>query len=253
LAIIPKHWRQMVRARAIGVMLVSLVIAGCSNSSTGPGGTNEQPYPDIDGLVAYYEFDGNLENEASDAHHGTGSRALTYTTDRHGHADSAVHVDTSDEILVPDDPELDITGGITLAVWVRPEASDRAYAAVIDKKYTEAYSFGIYGGIADPDTVYMISYVSDNPDGTPTLVPMGTGAWSHIAFTFEDSTGKGRYYFNGAVVDSSTRSVLLGTSDEDLRIGGSFRTDDYKGAIDQVAVFDRALTPAEVAVLFAFE
>lgn len=241
------------RALAFGALLVALVVAGCTCSSTDPGEKDEPTHPDIDGIVAYYEFDGDLENEVSDSHHGTASGAVTYTTDRHGSANAAAHVERAAEVLVPDDPELDITGGITLAVWVRPEASDRAYAAVIDKDYTEAYSFGIYGGIVDPDTVYIISYISDDSDGTPNVVPMGTGVWSHIAFTFEDATGRSRYYFNGAVVDSSTRPVVLGTSDEDLRIGGSFLGDDYKGAIDQAAVFSRALTPEEVGALFAFD
>lgn len=232
-----------------------MAISGCS-SSTGPGDTNDQTdaeYPDINGLVAYYEFDGHLENEVSDSHHGTASRALTYIADRHGSPESAVYVNTPDEILVPDDPELDITGGITLAAWVRPEASDRAYAAVIDKKLSEAYSFGIYGGIVDPDTVRMLSHISNDPDGTPDLIPMGTGTWSHIAFTFEDATGKSRYYLNGAVVDSSTRSVVLGTSDEYLRIGGALQGDDYKGAIDQVAVFNRTLATPEIIELSVFE
>ena len=241
------------RVLLIGALLVSLMLVGCSSNSTGPGEPNDLTYPDISGLVAFYDFDGDLENEVSDSHDGTANRAVTYTTDRHGSADAAVYLETSDKILVPDDPELDITGGITLAAWVRPQASDRAYAAVIDKKYTEAYSFGIYGAIADPDTVYMISYVSGNSDGSPDVVPLGTGAWSHIAFTFEDSTGKSRHYFNGAIVDSSTRAVVLGTSDEALRIGGAFLSDDYKGAIDQVAVFNRALSPGEISALFMFD
>lgn len=249
---VPEHGKETVRVLAVTTVLVSLVIAGCS-SSTGPGEEGEPPYPGIAGLVAFYEFDGDLRNEVSDSHHGTANRLLAYTEDRHGSADSAVYVDTPDKIVVPDDPELDITGGITLAAWVRPEPSNRAYAAVIDKKYAEAYSFGIYGGIADPDTVRMISYVSDHGYGVQNAVPMGTGAWSHIAFTFSDSTGKGRHYLNGALVDSSTRAVVLGTSDEELRIGGAFLSDDYKGAIDQVAIFSRALTPAEVRALFAFE
>ncbi len=246
-------WEAAMNKLASGLLLLLLLLAGCSSSVTAPDETEDLTYPDISGLVVYYEFDGDLTNEVSDSHDGTANRALTYVSDRHGSANSAVYMNTSDKVVVPDDPALDITGGITLAAWVRPEASDRAYAAVIDKKYTEAYSFGIYGAIADPDTVYMISYIDYDADITPNIVPMGTGAWSHIAFTFEDSTGKSRYYLNGAVVDSSTRSVVLATSDEDLRIGGSFHTDDYKGAIDQVALFSRALTPTEIGELFAFE
>ena len=110
----------------------------------------------------------------------------------------------------------------------------------------------MYGGIADPDTVRMISYIDGHVDSSPDLVHMGTGIWTHIAFTFEDATGKGRFYLNGSVADSSTGSTTLAVTDEDLRIGGSYLGDDYKGAIDQVAVFNRALTPAEVVELFTF-
>jgi hypothetical protein len=244
--------RHIMRRLAFGLMLAACVVTGCS-SSTGPGKNDKPAYPDMEGLVAYYKFNGNLENEVSDLHDGTASGSITYTADRHGSAGRAMYVGTNDKAVVPDDPELDITGGITLAAWVRPEASDRAYAAVIDKKYTEAYSFGIYGGVTDPDTVEMISYISHAGAFTQPLVPMGTGVWSHIAYTFEDASGKGRFYLNGAVVDSSTRASGLATSDEDLYIGGSFLGDGYKGAIDQVAIFNRALTPVEVGELFAFE
>jgi len=234
-----------------GVTLL-LTLVGCS-SSTGPDETEELTYPDIGGLVAYYEFDGDLENQVSDSHDGTANRVIAYVADRHGSDGAALYVNTSDEVVVPDHPDLDITGGVTLAAWVKPEPCDRAYAAVIDKKYTEAYSFGMYGGIADPDTVRLISYVDGHPDSSPDVVPMGTGTWSHIAFTFEDSTGKSRFYLNGSVADSSTRTITLAMTDEDLRIGGSYLGDDYKGAIDQVAVFNRALTPPEVMELFTFQ
>ncbi|MBL7077614.1 MAG: LamG domain-containing protein [Kiritimatiellae bacterium] len=234
-----------------GVTLLLLTLVSCS-SSTGPDGIEESTYPEISGLVVYYEFDGDLENEVSDSHDGTANRELAYVADRHGSASAALYVNTSDEVVVPDHPDLDITGGITLAAWVRPEASDRAYAAVIDKKYSEAYSFGMYGGIADPDTVGLTSYIGSGGDWSPDIVPMGTGTWSHIAYTFEDSTGKGRFYLNGSVADSSTRAVTLAVTDEDLRIGGAYLSDDYKGSIDQVAVFNRALTPVEIGQLFAF-
>jgi hypothetical protein len=250
--VIPIERRSALRGLACAGVMLLLTLISCGGS-TNPDGTEESTYPDISGLVAFYEFDGSLENEVSDSHDGTAAGEIAYVADRHGSDGAALYVNTSDKVVVPDHPDLDITGGITLAAWVKPEASDRAYAAVIDKKYTEAYSFGMYGGISDPDTVALISYISYEADGSPSIVPMGTGVWSHIAYTFMDATGKGRFYLNGSVADSSTRSIVLTTSDEDLRIGGAYLTDDYKGAIDQVAVFNRALTPAEVRELYEFQ
>jgi hypothetical protein len=236
--------------RLAAVTLMALIIAGCGDS-TGPGRSEKPPYPDIAGLVAFYRFDGDLENEVSANHHGTASGEITYVSDRAGSPGHAIHVDVSSEVVVPDHGNLDISGGITLAAWVKPETFDRAYGAVIDKNYTEAYSFGMRGGVS-PDTVSLISYIADARRGSIRIVPLGTEAWSHIAFTFEDATGKRRFYLNGALADSSTGDAVLGASDEDLRIGGAFTTDDYGGAIDEAAIFNRALTPAEVSELFTF-
>ncbi len=164
----------------------------------------------------------------------------------------AIHVERDDFVLVPDDPELDITGAITMAAWVNPEASDRALAAVIDKNYTDAYTLGMWGGIADPETTYMRVYISDTNIHSDKLIPMGMDDWSHIAFTFDEETDRYRFYFNGSVIDSGLRPETIGTSDEDLRIGCSFAGDGYKGKIDEVAIFDRALTASEITELYLF-
>jgi hypothetical protein len=240
--------------RILGLALVTLVfltLAGCSDS-TGPDKTEKPTYPDIAGLVAFYPFDDDLKNAVSDDHHGTASGELTYVADRDGSTRRAIHVDVSSEVIIPDHADFDIGGYITLAAWVKPDPFNRAYGAVIDKNYAEAYSFGLHGAVG-PDTVCMISYIGDVNSWSSDIIPLGTETWSHIAFTYEEATGKSKYYFNGAIADSMTRGGVLGVSDADLRIGGGFTTDDYGGAIDEAAIFNRALTPAEVSQLFAFD
>jgi hypothetical protein len=228
-------------------LLALLLLLGCS-SSTDP---DEATSPDIPGLIVFFEFDGNLENAVADRHHATSHDVPVYVEDRHGRAASAIYAST-DTIRVADHPELDITGEITLAAWVRPEFSNHAYNAVIDKNYDEAYSLGMSGAV-EPDTVAIRGYVTDESFWHSQAIPYGTGTWTHIAFTFVDSTGRGEFYINGAPVGGTTRSITLGTCDKDLRIGVAYYRDRYRGAIDQVAVFNRALSPQEIAALFAFE
>ncbi len=229
---------------------LALTIAGCSSSS---GPSDNPPYPDIPGLVVFYEFDGDLENEVADEHHGTASRAVTYVPDRDGAADGAIHVDKYDVISVPDHADLDITEAVTLAAWVSPEASDQAHASLIDKNHNEAYSLGMWGGIADPDTTLFFCYIAGEFENSPYLLPMGTGVWSHIAVTFDDATDRMRLYFNGSQVDSGNIGASIGVTDQALRIGGSQPAGFYKGRIDEVAVFDRALTHEEVEELYQFD
>lgn len=231
-------------------VLTLLAFVGCG-TSTGPDETEPASYPDIPDLVVFYDFNGTLENATSDEHHGTATNTIDYVEDRHGTQGSAVHV-VSSTILVADHPDLDITGSITLAAWVRPELSNYAYNAVIDKNYTEAYSLGM-GGASEPGTVDLRGYITDGSFWKSKVVPYGTETWSHITFTFVDSTGSGEFYVNGIPVGGGTRSVTLGTCDKDLWIGVSCYGDKYVGALDQVAIFNRALSPEEVNELFAFE
>lgn len=233
------------------VPVAALIAVSSCSTSTGPGQSGDLPYPDIPGLVVFYEFDGDLTNAVSDEHHGASSREISYVEDRHGAASSAVYV-VSDTIHVPDHPDLDITGAITLAAWVNPEFSYHAYNAVIDKNYNEAYSLGMHGAVS-PDTVGLIGYISDNSLWVSNAVPYGTDTWTHIAFTFVDSTGRGEFYLNGDHAGGMNSSTTLGICDKMLRIGVAYYGDRYKGAIDQVAIFGRALSPAEVGELFSYE
>lgn len=234
----------------LGCVLIVLGVVGCS-SDTSPDTREQAEYPDIPGLVAFYDFDGDLTNSISELHNGTTAGEIAYVHDRMGTAASAVTV-TNDTIHVADHPDLDITGSLTLAAWLNPDPSPYAYACFVDKDYyLAAYSLGIHGA-SGADTVTMVAFLLDEHFWSDEVVPVGTGEWSHVAFTYSAPTGKGKFYFNGAPAGSTVHEVTMTASGEDLRIGTSMYRDKYKGAIDQLAIFDRALTPEEVDELFNF-
>lgn len=88
---------------------------------------------------------------------------------------------------------------------------------------------------------------------TDPLVPMGMDVWSHIGLTYDSATGRIRVYFNGAKVDSGLTAGPIGTTDADLYFGYAPGGGQYKGKIDEVAIFDRALTEEEMVELYEFE
>jgi hypothetical protein len=238
------------RLAALLVVSSALVLAGCSDSSTNP---SESPaYPDIDGLVVFYPFDGDYDSTVGDAHHGTPSRGVTFVDGRPGSPGQAIHVDTDDFVTVPDHPDLDITGDVSAGAWVNPEASNRSFATLFCKGADDSYGMGMWGGMADPETTDFRVRISGEPEYGPSAVPMGMDVWSHIAFTFHDATNLVRFYLNGVKVDSGYVSSSLGVSDEDLLIGDHPSLGEYKGSVDDLAIFDRALTGAEIAQLYEF-
>src|SRR5205823_1292544 len=78
--------------------------------------------------------------------------------------------------------------------------------------------------------------------------------WTHIALTYDGTMAK--LYANGVVVGTLPTSVTMNTA-QDFFIGG--RTNDprgphyfdFPGRVDEVEVFSRALTDAEIAAIFA--
>lgn len=235
----------------VSTLVVLAALAGCGEYIT-----KEIPevfYPNIDGIVAFYQFDGTLADSVPDSIHATSDQVLVYVSDHNGRADAAVYVSgTADTILVPTRGSFDITGELTLAAWIRPEEPPYAYASIVDKGFTEAYSMGIVGASA-PDTTWLVLYIGGEDFSVPRAVPLGTGEWTHVACSFVESRDVAHLYVNGALADSSFQLTDIAVTGYDLRIGNSQWNDAFVGAIDQLAVFDRALTPSEVSELYSFD
>lgn len=233
--------------------LVALTLVGCG-SSTSPDETDNLPYPDIAGLVAFYQFDGNLSDSGPDSLDAESARDPAFIADHNGTAASAVYVDgTADTIWVPSRGAFDFTNAFTLAAWVRADLPPYAFAAIIDKGFADGgYALGIPGG-HEPDTTALTLYVNDEEAWVQNAVPMGTGEWAHVACTFDNGTGDVRFFVNGDLFDAGAWDLDLGTSEHDLRIGTSWWRDAFRGGIDQVAIFDRVLTAAEVREVHEFD
>ena len=80
--------------------------------------------PEIDlgqGLVAFYPFNGNANDESGNNHHGT-AHYLTFTTDRLGSPNSAASFNGKYSYMeIPDDKDFDFgkTTSFTIAFWIR--------------------------------------------------------------------------------------------------------------------------------------
>jgi len=73
-----------------------------------------------DGLVAHYPFDGDANDVSGHENHGT-VKGATLTVDRFGNPNSAYHFDGNNLIAIEESDSLDITGNMTIALWVQPD------------------------------------------------------------------------------------------------------------------------------------
>ena len=80
--------------------------------------------------------------------------------------------------------------------------------------------------------------------GLPKTNLIPTNAWTHVVASYDGDTI--RIYQNGALIQSAASpGVANYPAGGKFRIGGSF----FRGWVDEVAMYDRALTPAQVAAL----
>ena len=213
------------------------------------GGTN----------VAYYKLDGDATDEKN-SHNGTVSN-ITYAFGRYGAA--ASFNGGSSSIALSGTTSL---SSRSISMWVRPNTLTTTSFLFDTMPHTASQNtFGVWGaiitsggdfaGCADKynGSTYAAVYVTDNP------IPFNQ--WTHIVFTATGSTLKA--YFNGVEQnhDDSTiysqRAIATGVSLANMRLGdvrSGYNTQDtytFNGLMDQVRIFDDALTQEEVDALYA--
>jgi hypothetical protein len=135
---------------------------------------------------------------------------------------------------------------MTLEAWVYPTATSTNWtAAVIKERGTTGLAYALYAtdGAAKPPAGYIDKSGTDyNATGTSVL-PLNS--WSYLAATYNGSAV--RLYVNGTQVASRSLSGSMASSTAPLRIGGDSVWGEYfKGLIDEVRVYNTALTTAQI-------
>jgi hypothetical protein len=213
------------------------------------------------GLVAAFNFDeggGATANDASGmANNGAISGAAWTTAGRFG---GALSFDgASNWITVPDSPTLKLASEMTLEAWIRPAAltgwrpilyKESPFSATVPATGT-GMSYALYASdLNAPPSVYaMTSAGSDqwiHALGT-AMLPLDT--WTHVAGTYDGSAL--RLYLNGVLVKTTPHTGPIFDTTGPLRIGGSAivvpgGAQFFKGFIDEVRVYSRALSPLEI-------
>ena len=160
-----------------------------------------------------------------------------------GRFGSALSFDgVNDWVTVPDANSLDLTTGMTLEAWVRPSVSG-GWRTVVFKERPGGLVYSLY---SSTDTGRPSGEVLTST-GVETRGPaaLPTSTWSHLATTFDGSVL--RLYVNGTLASSTTSAGSIATSTGVLRIGGnSVWGEWFAGLIDEVRVYNRALSAAEV-------
>jgi len=223
----------------------SLSLTGFGPASTLPAARTAE-----EGLVAYYPFHGQA-NDASGHHNDAAVSGPVLTTNRFGQANDAYLFDGIDDFMsVADNASLDIRDHITLAAWIFPKVRKSEKIMVKGE--------ALHGNTAAPFGLSLSGsgdiIFSLRPDLQFTQLRRhgySLNQWLFIVGTYDGSTMK--LYIDGSLANTQSITGLLNSNDDALLIGTrlKLRSDTFNGKIDDIRIYNRALSAREVQTLYA--
>jgi len=199
--------------------------------------------------VAFYPFSGNANDLSGMNNHGTVNGA-DLAANRFGDMNSAYYFNgTSDNIRVPVSASLNFTDAITVSFWMNAAElySSRESYPISHGNWENRWKVSII-----PDK--RIRWTVKTTDGIKDLdskVNAAINTWYHVVALYDGSNFE--IFVNGALDNHTSFSGSILTTNIDLMIGQvlpNVSQYNFKGVIDDVRIYDYALSTEEIAQVF---
>ena len=210
-------------------------------------------YVPTSGLVGWWPFSGNANDLSGNGYHGSINGA-TLTSDRFGNTNQAYNFDGNDDIVFQNTNNISFTNGITLSAWIN--ASAIKMASIVDKvPLCSSNSNGIRINVRDNGEVH--SGIGCYGVGVGSIAPnaYSINSWKHVLGTWSPD-GTMKIYINGVLIQTIQSNYFSIGNTEPIEVGKaeyspfSALYERFEGKIDDIGVWNRALTQAEITSLY---
>lgn len=195
-------------------------------------------------LVSSWRFQSN-SNDEKVANNGTDTNTPTYVTGKFGKAINLVAA-SSQYVQLGTNASLNITGNFSVAAWINTTtiAAGPFFIYAKDDVAKRGFCFGIASGEV---------YTEKGGVGLLTSTGAGitVGQWFHVAATFDGSTWL--LYANGVQVGTVAGTAIPTQATCNACIGRrqySGAESYFDGKIDDVSIWNRKLTAAEILTMY---
>ena len=210
-------------------------------------------------LVGYWPLDGDAIDASGNGLDGEIVEGVVPADDRHGYEASAMlFPDSGDAYIELGDPaELQFSGAMTLAAWVRVDSYDNngRILARIGGNGKRSYSLNVESDTYGRVGAFQVAASGSDLIIADTVEPLEftPDDWFHIAGTYEPGVSM-RIYINGVLDEEVTENVPTQQHiDNTVRIGRSGTTwGAFVGSIDEVRAYARTLSAADISELYQF-
>ena len=245
------------KSKIMKKILFTLFLIGCIANSN----AQVPSYVPTDGLVGYWPFNGNANDETGNGNNGTVNGA-TLTSDRDGNENSAYYLNVNSSggwgqaqnRITVSNPTISNDNSFTMSAWINLETKPSPFN---NRQHT---IMGRWDGNGVAVFRHQINYSGEIrtnlKQGTNSNIVVGGsvsyGEWYHIVITYDGSILK--QYINNQLTNQEQLNIDINTSSTDLTFGELHMANGhwylFSGKMDDLGYWNRALTEQEVANLY---
>ena len=229
--------------------------------TTTPISENLPSYLPKDGLVGWWPFNGNANDESGNGNHGNINGAAL-TLDRNGHENKAYNFDgISSFIEVKHSKSLIFEKNFSIYTWVKINdysKNENQYwkrRTIVGKPRSQQGTGIELFSVNGESSTFGGGIRNSYPDGAgvTSLDSLTLNKWELLILTYNGE--KIKLYKNGNLIGETLTNLGLDPSTSSLFFGKEFygevsESRSFKGQIDDIAIFNRALTEKEIQALY---
>jgi hypothetical protein len=233
----------------VAVLAVALLGVGCAST---------EPAFVSDGLIAHYPFSGDAKDESGNGNDGE-VKGPTLAVDRHGKPNSAYSFDGVDDFITTggDGTSLALSERITISAWFASTGDDGWIISRMSDTQPAHQNYSLT--IHNQKAAFWLNGLEMDDFRLDGNLDFRDGKWHQLVATWEKNGGVNntKIYVDGSIDNSKTSPIdSLTTPIWKVQIGGgieAFERNFLKGSIDDVRIYNRALSSVEVKALYDLE
>jgi hypothetical protein len=226
----------------------------------------EKPINELDltsGLVAWYPLDGNASDMSGNSRHGT-IYGSSPTEDRHGKMNGAYNLDGIDDYIKINHDKAFNHLPLSISAWFK--SNETKHGSIISKYWNASWNGWTVNVNSSGITPFYLRSFGKQIIGNhhPTYgenkefgSTYESNLWNHVVLVYSNEGGE--LYLKGKLKDtkdwkgeagspSTSQPVNIGLYRKNIN-GGDF----FKGSIDDIRIYDRALSDDDIAFLYEHE
>jgi Tol biopolymer transport system component len=165
--------------------------------------------------------------------------------------------DGAQRIQIPGSPSLCLTDSLSLTLWIKTatESPERVQGLLEKCNLNATRKFAGYSlSLARSGAVvFELHTPPASQVCTSGINTVPEGTWAHVAAVYDAETQTARVFLDGKLIGMRKSLAPPHPCDDPLLIGSDFRLNHFEGAIDDVRVYERALSEEEVRSLASGE